>query len=1087
MSGRNIARDDDTVTTVPKRPASPKIDPEAMREKSLALAQNTHLLEVLLQRTVTAAQAKDPDTIAKSAEAFKRNSAAQKRLKTDRKTHEADHEQAKRNAEWKPQYESRLMRIDMVIEELKQTLPVSAGHIAKLTEMRKAAVGLAVKAPPNYKAATETLDIEKITEYELSGREDYDAAMAKAETKPDLQPAIALRDKVLQQLKAAPLVYAERDRLHKLITDATAGLLVDKAKKPEATAVITALNAIAGQLATAAADAQKKRRDYEALRNRLGEVDVVIAAGPFLLPGFGPADAALLEQRELDAGNAYELHEFEIAKNILQDLLNQVATQTAAIDTARTAIVTALKKLAPRVTTAVNDMKVIAQSVALPGDMPRTAQSLAITLQEYQQLIADPETSKLNGAPTRLAQALDEATALQLRVQALPRDFTQQKAKEATQVETRLQKVEALLANVVTFVQSYAAIRQERRDGVTVPLQQNFDQIKSDWAARKTKAFDSKSLGAGVTISELSVLQTRLEALDGNDTAMKKLIETIGIEKVREKLQAALSRAAALQDAALGADPAGAMQLCANVAKAETMAKSGQDDSAMMVMTSLLEGSAKLFEGKISSVKKDVLAKQAELQQTCEQVETDLDTLATSVAKTDPSKDRRQMYEAMIDSLKASCTTLKLLVTSNQVNVLNSAIVDAKALVADVKITTTGWSTKKGSAKGEDKAWSLDQIKGYYQFCATKLSDAKTAKVFMVVSYAQLQQRLDAALSGIGKVEYMPALREMLDIEKAIVLMEDTAKKRKKTYEANLVPLCETIAGSLKAAKSGWAGSAPDFLADTEKKLAIILSNGKFEGGYQDAFAEAGKLQADMERIRTSQKNIAGEPVLLVVAQEAALQAKEQAEIEKKKYSGELEVTKEALDAAAKRGVNQAEIAKLESHVKETAKSASADYAMAREQLRMTRSRIAALEDNPDGLKIASRNKLPTLRNSFVKAVLEFGVALQALSSEIAATSLDVAGQKAVAEEMAHLRCLFSPAAFNEAIHTITEPDAEEKKRSLAREAGLREARRMSATIDTDYRLRELGNSPFKTEVAKQLSQLKIMLLNVEHNMLISL
>ena len=416
---------------------------------------------------------------------------------------------------------------------------------------------------------------------------------------------------------------------------------------------------------------------------------------------------------------------------------------------------------------------------------------------------------------------------------------------------------------------------------------------------------------------------------------------------------------------------------------------------------------------------------------------------------------------------------------SVQMSLLNRAVAEAKALAKEVDGALAAAANKEepGMMAPEMAAKMLAKYK----------KDLATEEIqtYATVTAFKLAEKIDALAKGLGNqgpVRLMEAVRKLGD---EFVAVRSQAANAKLGFAA-ITDESEKAEALLK--NDMFKKNASELAAAKRAELAALVADGRFEGGFKASLDAIRALTVELAAMLKDPANVLGVPVRIQAGKDAAVEAARAKEIDHEKWKAQLDVVDKLLGTI--KAVDPREIEGLKTTLEETKKatSKSGDYAFGREQLQSIRTRLGLLQANPFGLVITARGKLVQVNNAWRGAVLGFGKALDAVQKKLAETDLPEPDKKAVGQELAELRGLFNPAAFDGPVGIMKDAGKnDEKMRSGQRELGLREARKMLAYIETDYRMRELSNNPFVGDTATATSRLELTLLDLENNMLVSL
>jgi hypothetical protein len=273
-------------------------------------------------------------------------------------------------------------------------------------------------------------------------------------------------------------------------------------------------------------------------------------------------------------------------------------------------------------------------------------------------------------------------------------------------------------------------------------------------------------------------------------------------------------------------------------------------------------------------------------------------------------------------------------------------------------------------------------------------------------------------------------------------------------------------------------------------RLKAVLADAQFEGGLADARTALQTIKVELDQIVASGIDETGAPRALASKENAAAGAERAKEIEKAKYEAEVVVLEKQIEGA--KGLYPDDHEGLRQSLRDAKKAASkgASYEDARDQLRTIRTRLALLAQNPQGLGIHVRKQLPAVNRRYKAAVAAYWAGLDAVGQAVAAlppTDLPNPAKAAVRSGLGAVRVLYNPAVFDKPLAKVVNEGTPTDVRSGSRETALRDTRRLAAYLKDDFRLQELADTPFHAPMRGLLSELRLALLDLENNLLVSL
>jgi hypothetical protein len=1086
-----------TVVLEPKQTKSKRVD-ELLKEKAdkdkleqeLEKKQNDFFFDTL---HIISVRSGDPSKVQKTAK--KINKAA---LKGHEKSQKQKHEQDLQAAKWQPRYEDRLNRVKEAMQELEGYKPISTlwiGIYDKLVKDGEAAVYAdAVKKTPKpnapfeaeYKKLPPRGDIEKTIK---EATEAYNGAKSKAGKEATL--STPQYEKMLKDLKAAPMGVAQKELWEEKITAVYNKVLATDGDATKRDAdVLKELQGVATELNKDIGVCVQAKQKYETTLPSLTKLDNIVAIGPGLAEGITDARIAELQRLRENAVTAAALGEYVLAAETLDTLVTDLA-DLPELDRKmqelrerwqdnENGVEFALDEVDSLVGT-INQIGEAAKPLLVESGMIKTA------LTQLQKIKTTADAATLQTALATFEQLEERLSALHDRVFEAG-DFQDKKAGLIAPVDKSMKELKDALAGMPKKLDDAQITFKGLRDSLLNPLMADYRPLAETWENRKKNAFDSVSLGADDIAKQIEALKKRVTATV-EPTNLQAVAGNNAMADARGKFAKQLEEANKAASLTMSRDPLRGLAFQDSVNKLNSAASSETDAGKLAALTDKLAKMITSQKKNIEQADKEIKQRQAEIDGLINGLDQKIEGIKKTIEKSSDN-DKRKSYGALYATLKSDLEAVMILRQSDQIGVLTQGVADATSLKENVENTdlaaqdaVRGVFSRKKLKNGIPtlETLSLDLKK-----MVEKLKGDTTAQTYLTQSHATLTEKVDTMLSDLGKTSITTADKQKAGLQGEIEELAKKAKDAKAKYEekGGIKDIGKEITELLK---NDAFKTAPDYVKSARSQMEACLSNGQFEGGLDAALKDMTKLALDLGEMVRSKANAVGVPVRIAEAQEKSKADVDKKEVDAKAWESELHILDKDLKAV--KSVNKKEIGALQDRLETAKKDAekSGDYSTGRQVLAELRQRLVLVEGNPKGLKITARNNLPKVNQAFEKAVMEFAASLVKLGDEIGKTDLDDEGKGKINHELAELRVMFNPSAFKKTVEVMANKSNTEEKRSAEREVGLREMRRLNALLEKDYRLRELANTPFKVNTPTVLSKLKLTLLDLENNMLVSM
>jgi hypothetical protein len=1024
-----------------------------------------------------------------------------KAQKLAREITEADVKQARSDAEKTAKtekarilYEARLEKCELARAELDALQPVTASMVSEFDTALRDAKALA--GGGEYAKATEQLDKVSATHAPEKGTKAWNEAASAAE-------------------KIAPKAFEILKRIDELLADpqlrlARSAVIDVRRQKFEEGRVLLAPNPTQGVVDGATQRIQALHdqlvTDIDAGKTEWTRTEHLRAATSRKLNMIAPLsgdETPLLTDREAapmrlqlaSAATSMSVCDFAAARAVLQPLGDE-------IDDILTRMGPRRDEWKPRAAK-LRDLLVQVQKFAAEAQSPQVKKDASALAAELRQLVASGP-----GKDYTLDEAIDlvdeaESRHDTLRGQEQAWLLFQGKADGPVQADSQGRAVKTLEAAKKSMEARFRAIddalhdlhenvseatNRSHRYVADAQWVQRRDAARAEWNERVAKARDAATLDeAGMRAQVLALLRD-IVATNNDPDRLQAAIDTGKLERAKQAYTEARAAAQAACDALIAVDAAAGAdrmlsieQICAPATRLAALASPAMMIAAYNEAAASLKSTQKRIQKKEQATQGDVAIAQAELKR---QLEAMAKRLLELKALADDAKNatKQKPLVALLDTLQATFNGLRATASLAQLKGLKQTKAEADAFELELDRSIA-------AAKGDstDDAMSFDKARKAIANLKDDLG-GKKYKLYCIVTHDAISEAVSTLEKGLGTITMTEMTTRIRDLRQQVLDMKlkaDLAATATETFEKDVVkPL-------LKRVEEKVYDDAPEYRKSMKAKIEALVGEFRFEDGGQSAAAANAKSLGDqLTSVLQGAKDVRGVPSLLADEQAAALGAKNDKIVDQRKWEAEAEVLGKKLDQLKK--LNPREVQPLVDLLDSTRTSTKkgGDYAGGRDQLLAIRKRLALIEANPHGLAITARNKLPQVNARVKKAI---GTYLEALGSvdaavqALPATDLDAAGKQAVAEQIAALRGLFNPSAFEEVAAKMSAKGGAREQRSGEREKGLREVRRMQGYLNSDIRLRTLRDSPWEKAMPSVLSELMLALLDIENNMLVSI
>jgi hypothetical protein len=819
--------------------------------------------------------------------------------------------------------------------------------------------------------------------------------------------------------------------------------------------------------------ANNRKQTADGLRKRLPELDKLEKASKLGdIPELDEAIVAKLFRSKLIAENAYAVNDFVTATQLLRDLLDQVDSWSGVhkqgVDKAAQDWGEASKGL-PLL---LDKAEILTKPDMLPEKLRKQAEGIVSSL---RTLVSGDVGTGMGyiEAMKRLNRAKSDFKKLEDRGEDVVSFDTEEPNKR---VESLLKEVETQIGVLDKELRLQSTNENETTaiGKVLEPLMARLSDEELEWRNRMEQAFDTVSLDEALTTKNLKRIKDDAQKAATGPGLVDSIAE-MKVSVVRPAYDEAREKAVTVAERLMSSDVGFGTEIMKQIELMDAGVRNSKTPTDFLEATKdfndlvddCLEHTRKI-ESELEKARQEVDKLIAPVAEQLKSLKSNIDGMK--------SVDKRNPYEALYNALLTQNDTVRALRGQDQIPVLQQALDEARLLVSDLDDALAGASGKKQKGK-----MSPDDARKMLEKYKRDLAD-KDVRKYMAMTAYDISEKIEAVEKTLGDQGMAKMREQMAEIAKLVEQVEKNAETAKTRFKA--------IEDEVSAAKKVLSGSAfskaPEYKKATEAKLAKLSTDGCFEGGHDDALKAIKELIVDLNRMAQGPTNLLGVSAEIADNEERALQSTRDAEVEKKKWVTEVAVLEKQLNGL--KG-NTDEISGLKTTLKEAKEAAekSGDFSMGRDQLQSIRARMALVSQNPFGLAIASRNKLPRVNARWKNAFKGFQVALIEVRKAVGDIQMEDKDRQQVDKELTEVRGLFNPAAFESTVAVMAKKENDEKARSAAREVGLREARRMMAYIASDFRLRELMGTPLSKTMRGAIAEMNLALLDIENNMLVSM
>ncbi|WP_149535787.1 hypothetical protein [Siccirubricoccus phaeus] len=680
--------------------------------------------------------------------------------------------------------------------------------------------------------------------------------------------------------------------------------------------------------------------------------------------------------------------------------------------------------------------------------------------------------SRLNGAPAQLK-------ALELEQKGFA-EFTKARAAAAKRVETEFGKVEQAFGALHQAVAE--ATDNEHTDIADGPFRARLAALRDEWDAKLARAHSVDSLDEAGTNVAMTKLEIDIAAAARETDKLPGLVDAGLLQDARDLFDDAYDGALAAAEKLVALDSAAGAALLSALAEQRERADAATTPGGFAGPKAQVLLLQKQAIGAAAAQSDKVFGLQERLKQILAPLPGRIQDVFDKAEKI-KNTAKQAPHLAMHQTLVTAYDTQRAMGRLTQVPLLERAIDEALQLEEDVAAALRALTGEKD--EDGEKPLTFEKARKTLADMKSDLA-GKTLDIYAKVTSFELAEQVKAVEKGLGTTSIAELQKALDELEVKIAEAKKQAEEAKKLFAA-FEKDAKSITDQLKAPAFK---DAPAYVKSVQGRIAGIMGNARFEGGMSGAKSEMLKLSEELTKLLEGGRDDRGVPLALAAQEAAAVAAARQAEVEKGKWEGEVKVVEKLLAAAE--GIPSDEMKQLKSTLSEAKKATekSHDYATGREQLNAVRTRLALVAENPHGLAISARNKLPQVLVRVKQAIAGLLQAFKEVQDKVEAVpdgDLNADGKKAVASQLAQLRGLFNPSVFDKPVAQAAAKDQDDKVRSGAREVALRDARRMMAYLADDFRLQVLAETPFRPAMAAPISELNLALLDLENNLLVSL
>lgn len=992
------------------------------------------------------------------------------------KNDQAAHDKARKVAKDKVLYEDRRARAEGTISMLRDYAPAADAMISRFIDSLLEADRILKADGQAFDAASKALHAESISKALDKAEAAWGKASDDARKNKDTAPACARVDELRKNLAAA----------RKILSDAAVDALSLKVLNTERALMRPSLQAQALSAATGVLDEleedltnQISQADFERTAAQVARKLAIAELAKLEAPDpsgalVTQADQATLQRMLTGAETAIGSREFSLATTQFDDLtlrarsLGEAGAKERITWTQRGAELLRLTQ----------EARSLADSAASPA-VKESATALTAKLEELANQTPGSDIpfaaaiAKLNGAQVALTEMLRE------ELQFLK--FSTAREEAAARIQALDEAVEVAFQPLRAAV--LAVTDGQENDLADRPFTDRLEKVRKEWRARLAVAQDEATLDEPAAATELRSIATDLTTAARDGATLGRLIDDEALQvaqaayaKARADALAQVERLTAI-DALAGAKTLAALDAVS--ARLDNKATPGAYTAAANEVTQLGSEAQTARQGKLELA----FGLQVRLQQLLEPLGGELGKMFTAIEKM-RSEDKRKPHLSMHDTLVTAVEGLRAMGKLSQIPLLNEAIDDAVKLTKDVAMSVA--AATKGEAPGGGEVLSFEEAKRRLAKLKTKLA-ATEVQTYAKVSAFDAGETLKQLEQGLGSTT-LSALEQALDaLTTTVAKIEREAAAAKATFDKfskdEVTPLQARVnAAPFKDAKA--------YASALKGRLNAVLGDARFEGGLADATLALRAIKDELDAVAASEADETGAPRALAGKEKAAAAAERAKEIEKAKYEAEVKVLEKRIAGA--KGLYPDDHEGLRVALRDAKRSADkgASYEDARDQLHSIRTRLASLEQNPQGLGIHVRKQLPAVNRRYKAAVSAYWGGLDAMGTAIKAlppADLPDPAKAAVTTGLNAVRVLYNPAVFDRPLALVSNEGTAANERSAARETAMSDVRRLNAYLVDDFRLQELADTPFYPPMRGLLSELRLALLDLENNLLVSM
>jgi len=1023
----------------------------------------------------------EPDEVADPANPSEKTlKHIRKKVAAAEKAEEVQQTQDVKEAGSEPLYKDRLARSQKALNELKSYEPAVTSLVTKFEAAHKKAADILAANPGAWKEALVALHDVHLSSLDKNREELWEKGKkaGRAAATEFFLKADSTREKLT----------AKRDVLTVETYEGLAGKLdlitgslcdpdgPDAKRQTQATQELATFDAsLDATIKNAIND-----KDIAATLRMDVENTLKIAKGAISPYGGFPQSALANFQRQFTSIDTnIGLRDYALAKQLLTALRTQIETKSDTIEVAG-------KMAQASWEAAKNDLASLKSRAGVLIKNQGLSESVRSAANETDQRIAALTAAKVGTEPT-FAAAMIIVDGIKADLARLEQTAGNVPGFKAARDEAD-KRVRALMDQAAHGIEALPVALAKANGGkdinastVVGPFNDTLAEILTRWEALMGSAVDASGLMENVVTADLRKLVADVNY--AATTGAADAVLDINLAPARQEFQQVRGSAMSTAKSVMSLNVEAGVRLLEAIDSAESTVNAAITPKQIEAVTKTLKDLMAQYAETSGKAGRTIPESQQTLREKLEKVSESLKTLQQATDDTKKSADKRQPFSRLLGTLRSEYETLLVLVGSTQLAMLRQASDDADVLIDEI-----GAAIKDISGKTDNKDRTFDAAKKRMEGYTKRLA-AGDVKTYTLATATELSEKLSGYTQNLGSITVTQLNAELDAIGEKVGAVEKKATES----SVRIKKLAELI-----DQKKKWLNGdpfktvSPEYADATKCRLDQILSNARFEDGFQTASQEFNRLMQELDDARSSPTNLLGQATGLVDKNDQTVEAKRAGELDASKWKGELIVIQKQLKAARGGAVDSDEIAGLTTMLDDCTKMVkdTQQFADGRQQLKAIAKRLSLLEANPNGLVISARNKLPKL-TGFVKGeIIKTSKALAEISGaieKIPDADLPAEDKKQVAAQLAAVRGLFNPAALDKSVPVVASQKTNRDKRASARETALKDVRRMMTYIDDDFRLQALGNAPYKPDMRAVISGLKLGLLDLENNLLVSM